>query len=160
MLFIKVVSLHLFLFGGPWGPAGGIAPSCFKRRLFKKRFRHATQCPAARRLATCGAALVEVIFSDGLGSKLRPALILSDNDYNKSRDEVIVVAITSNVKQIYKGDTEIANWEKAGLKVPSLATAILQTVKKNRIRKTLGQIVKSDFDKIEKNISGVMGFSI
>lgn len=104
--------------------------------------------------------LVEVIFSDGLGSKLRPALVLSDNDYNKSRDEVIVSAITSNVKQTYMGDTEIANWEKAGLKVPSLATAILQTVKKNRIRKTLGQIVKSDFDKIEKNISGVLGFSI
>lgn len=104
--------------------------------------------------------LVEVIFSDGLSSKLRPALILSDNDYNKSRDEVIVAAITSNVKQVYKGDTEVVDWEKAGLKVPSLATAILQTIKKDRIRKHLGQIVKSDFDKIEKNIAAVLKFSV
>lgn len=104
--------------------------------------------------------LVEVIFSDGLGSKLRPALILSDNDYNKSRDEVIVAAITSNVKQAYKSDTEVVDWEKAGLKVPSLATAILQTIKKDRIRKHLGQIVKSDFDKIEKNIAAVLKFSV
>jgi len=104
--------------------------------------------------------LVEVIFSDGLGAKLRPALILSDNDYNKSRNEVIVSAITSNVKQICKGDTKIVDWEKAGLKVPSLATAILQTVKKDRIKKHLGQIMKSDFSKIEKNIAAVLSFSI
>lgn len=103
--------------------------------------------------------LVEIIFSDGLGAKLRPALVLSDNDFNKSRDEVIISAITSNVRQTYKGDTEISNWEKAGLKVPSIATAILQTVKKDRIRKTLGQIVESDFGKIEKNISSVLGLN-
>ena len=104
--------------------------------------------------------LVEVIFSDGLGVKLRPALVLSDNDYNKVRNEIIVSAITSNVKQIYRGDTEIIDWEKAGLKVPSLATAILQTVRKDSIKKHLGQIAKSDFARIEKNISAVLGYGI
>ncbi len=104
--------------------------------------------------------LVEVIFSDGLGVKLRPALVLSDNDYNKVRNEIIVSAIASNVKQIYKGNTEIVDWEKAGLKVPSLATAILQTVRKDRIKKHLGQIVKSDFAKIEKNIATVLGYGV
>ena len=104
--------------------------------------------------------LVEVFFSDGTGAKLRPALILSDNDYNKSRDEVIISAITSNVKHFYNGDTEIIHWEKAGLKIASLATAILQTVKKDRVKKHLGQIEKSDFNKIGKNISKILGFSV
>ncbi len=104
--------------------------------------------------------LVEIIFSDGSGSKLRPALIISDNTYNKSRDEVIVSAITSNVKQLHKGDTEITKWEEVGLKVPSIATAVLQTVKKKLIRKNMGQIDEHNFTEIEKNIAKVLSFSV
>ncbi|MBF0407605.1 MAG: type II toxin-antitoxin system PemK/MazF family toxin [Candidatus Riflebacteria bacterium] len=104
--------------------------------------------------------LVEVVFSSGFGIKLRPALVLSDNEYNKFRNEVIVSGITSNIKLIHKGDTEIIRWEKAGLKVPSMATAVLQTVKKDRIQKSLGQIEKDDFERIEENISKVLGFSV
>lgn len=103
--------------------------------------------------------LVEVVFSSGVGGKLRPALVLSDNEYNKSRDEVIISGITSNLKHLHQGDTEIVAWENSGLKVPSLATAVIQTVKKARIQKRLGQIEKSDFSKIEKNIAKAMGFS-
>ncbi len=102
--------------------------------------------------------LVEVIFSSGLGAKLRPALVLSTNDYNKHRGEIIISGITSNTKRVHEGDTKIIEWEKSGLKVPSLATAILQTVKKDRIQKRLGQLEKSDFLKVEKNISNVLGF--
>ncbi|MBF0548582.1 MAG: type II toxin-antitoxin system PemK/MazF family toxin [Candidatus Riflebacteria bacterium] len=104
--------------------------------------------------------LVEVIFSSGLGIKLRPALVLSGTEYNKSRNEVIISAITSNVKLIHTGDTEIIKWEKAGLKVPSMATAVLQTVKKDRIQKNLGRIEKEDFERIEENISKALGFSV
>jgi mRNA interferase MazF len=104
--------------------------------------------------------LVEVVFSSGFGAKLRPALVISTSDYNKNRGEVIVAAITSNTKQLQAGDTVISEWEKAGLKVPSLATAILQTVKKDRIQKCLGQIDELDFVRIEKNIAAVIGFSI
>jgi mRNA interferase MazF len=104
--------------------------------------------------------IVEVKFSDGSGSKLRPALIISDKPYNNSRDEVIISGITSNVERSYIGDTEITNWEKAGLKVPSLATAVIQTVKKKLIRKQLGAIDKKEFAEIEKNIAKALGFSI
>jgi len=104
--------------------------------------------------------LVEVVFSSGAGAKLRPALVLSTNDYNKSRGEIIVSGITSNTKRINEGDTVITEWEKAGLKVPSLATAILQTVTKDRIQKRLGQMVEEDFEKVEKNISAIIGFSV
>lgn len=102
--------------------------------------------------------LVEVIFSSGGGTKLRPALVLSDSEYNKTRDQIIISAITSNVDNIYEGDTKIIEWEKAGLKVPSLATAVLQTVKKDRIQKRMGKIDAHDFEKIEENISRALGF--
>lgn len=104
--------------------------------------------------------LVEVKFSDGSGSKLRPALIISDNRYNKVRDEIIVSGITSNVERSYLGGTKISTWEKAGLKVPSLATAVIQTVKKKLIRKQLGVVDKKEFAQIEKNIAQALGFSV
>lgn len=103
--------------------------------------------------------LVEVMFSSGLGAKLRPALVLSDTEYNKNRGEVIVSGITSNTKRIHVGDTEISDWENAGLKVPSLATAVIQTVKKDRIQKRLGQVEKTDFLRIENNLAKALGLS-
>lgn len=104
--------------------------------------------------------LVEVIFSSGLGKKLRPALVVSTDAYNATRKEAIVSGITSNVGMLHEGDTELVNWEKAGLKVPSLATAILQTVQKDRIRKRLGRISKKDFAAVEEHISRVLGFTV
>ena len=63
--------------------------------------------------------LVNFWFSEGAGSKIRPALILTNNIYNKDRQEVIVAAITSNTKRILPGDIKIENWKEAGLLLPS-----------------------------------------
>lgn len=104
--------------------------------------------------------LVEIIFSSGSGAKLRPALVLSTNEYNKNHGEVIVSGITSNTKRLLDGDTIITRWETAGLKVPSLATAILQTVKKHRVQKRLGQLEHKDFHAVETNIAKTLGFLI
>lgn len=119
-----------------------------------------TKTPSMTKIKRGDVILVEVIFSSGVGTKVRPALVLSDNDYNKTRNEVIISGITSNIKRIHEGDTKITEWKKAGLKMPSLATAVIQTVKKDRIQKHLGQIAKDDFLKIEKNISKILGFLV
>lgn len=50
--------------------------------------------------------------------------------------------------------------EKAGLKVPSLSTAIIQTVKKKLIRKQLGTIDKKEFSVIDKNIAKALGLAV
>lgn len=104
--------------------------------------------------------LVDVVFSNGVGAKLRPALVISTNDYNKGRGEIIIAGITSNTKRLHEGDSLIIEWEKAGLKVPSLTTAILQTVKKDRIQKRLGELGSTDFQNAEKTISKILGFSV
>lgn len=116
--------------------------------------------PSMTKIKRGDVILVEVVFSSGVGAKLRPALVLSTSDYNKSRGEIIISGITSNTKRLHVGDTEITAWEKAGLKVPSLATAILQTVTKDRVQKHLGQMDEKDFERTEKNISATIGFSV
>ncbi|MDI6791263.1 MAG: type II toxin-antitoxin system PemK/MazF family toxin [bacterium] len=44
--------------------------------------------------------LAEVVFSEGTGTKKRPALIISSDEYHHGRQEVIIAAVTSNVKRM------------------------------------------------------------
>ncbi len=101
--------------------------------------------------------LVEFRFSEGSGFKKRPALIISCNNYHKSREEVIVAAITSNIKRVLFGDTKIDQWKEAGLIHPSLVTGIIRTIKSNMITRRLGTISKQDFQRVIKNLSKAIG---
>ena len=102
--------------------------------------------------------LVEVVFSDRSGAKLRPALILSGSAYNRDRQEVIIAAITSNVDRLLPGDTKISDWKAAGLKLPSVLTAIVQTVKKSLLQKRLGTLSAADFTRAEPALHSALGF--
>ena len=101
--------------------------------------------------------LVEFTFTDGTGSKKRPALIISSEGYNKSRQEVIVAAITSNIERILFGDTMIDDWKEAGLIYPSLVTGIIRTIKSSMIDRKLGLLTKQDFQKVRENIRKAAG---
>lgn len=101
--------------------------------------------------------LVDFGFSEGEGVKKRPALIISADNYHKNRQEVIISAITSNIKRILFGDTKIDEWEKAGLMYPSINTGIIRTVKEGTIIHRLGTISPEDFQKIEENLKRAMG---
>ena len=104
--------------------------------------------------------LVKVIFSEGSGVKKRPALIITnDKYYHNHRQEVIIAAITSNIDRILAGDTKIQDWQKAGLKYPSLVTGIIQTIKTNIIEWKLGHLSESDFSKTQINLKKSLGFS-
>lgn len=43
--------------------------------------------------------LVGFVFSDDSGRRLRPAVVISSAAFNRARPEVIVAAITSNVRR-------------------------------------------------------------
>ena len=96
--------------------------------------------------------LVEFSFTDGTGSKRRPALIISSDKYNKNRREVILAAITSNIERVLPGDTRIDDWEEAGLIYPSLATGIIRTIKARMINRKLGALTKQDFGKVQESL--------
>ncbi|MBA7628244.1 hypothetical protein ES703_35720 [subsurface metagenome] len=102
--------------------------------------------------------LVKVVFSERTGSKKRPALVISTENYHNSRQEVIIAAITNNIKRILKGDTSIENWQEAGLKFPSIVTGIIQTIKQNMIINKLGTLSDKDLQKVKKNIKDFLLF--
>lgn len=102
--------------------------------------------------------LVDFGFSQGAGFKKRPALIVSSNDYHKGRQEVIIAAITSNVKRVLVGDTIIDEWKEAGLLYPSLVTGIIRTVKDRMLLRKLGILSKKDSQKTMESLKQSLGF--
>ena len=100
--------------------------------------------------------LVGFVFSDETSEKRRPAVIISSNAYQSSRQEAIIAAITSRVDRTLMGDYLIVDWQKAGLLFPSVATAIVRTIKQGMVAKKLGTIPQSDMRAVENNLRDVL----
>jgi mRNA interferase MazF len=96
--------------------------------------------------------LVSFVFSDASGKKLRPAVVVSSSAYNRARREVIVAAVTSNVRRRLLGDYLIGNWKEAGLLFPSVATAILRTIKRTMIERKLGSMPKANLETFDREL--------
>lgn len=96
--------------------------------------------------------LVGFVFADESAKKLRPALVISSPAYQRSRQEVVIAAITSNVRRRLFGDHVIADWRAAGLLFPSVVTAILRTVKQTMIARKLGSMGSTDLQAIEREL--------
>lgn len=101
--------------------------------------------------------LVGFAFSDESGTKLRPALVLSSLAYQRGRQEVVVAAISSNIRRRLFGDHVIADWKGAGLLFPSIATGIFRTIKHTMIDRKLGTMPKGDMDAVDKQLRGCLG---
>ena len=55
--------------------------------------------------------LVDFGFSDEPAKKYRPLVVINSAAYNRSRQEIIVAAITSNTKRRLFGDYLLAGWQ-------------------------------------------------
>jgi len=65
--------------------------------------------------------LVSFPFTDQSGAKKRPAVIVSSSEYNASRRDVVIMAITSQVRTFHDfGEALVFDWQAAGLIKPSV----------------------------------------
>lgn len=94
--------------------------------------------------------LVPFPFSDQSGKKVRPVLVLSNYDYNRFGDDVLVCAITSNLRPsnysiIINGKNLESGklYEKSSIKVDSLLK-----INKNLIIKNIGMLNKATFQEV------------
>ncbi len=93
--------------------------------------------------------LLKFPFTDGTKTKKRPALII--NDLNDG--DIIVCRITSHIYNT-KNDIFINEWEKAGLKLPSVIRVHkIATLDKELIDTNMGQINESTEMKVEKTFT-------
>ena len=70
--------------------------------------------------------LVPFPFTDQTGTKKRPAVIVSSHGYNASRRDIVIMAITSQVRQsLGLGEAMVGDWQGAGLIKASVLKPVL-----------------------------------
>ena len=96
--------------------------------------------------------LLEFPFSDAVGVKRRPALVLLDT----GDEDVLVARVTSHITHT-AFDVELMEWEQAGLLLPSTVRLHkLATLEKRLIRRKLGTLTVEDWRRVKVKVRELM----
>ena len=102
--------------------------------------------------------LVPFPFTDQATKKQRPAVVLSNLKYNAQRPDLIVLAITSQVRaSLAFGEAQIADWQAAGLLKPSVFKPLITTIEQPLVIKQLGTLSSLDATTLRGVLEQIMG---
>ena len=102
--------------------------------------------------------LVPFPFTDQTATKQRPAVVISSADLNTQRPDLIVMAVTSQLKpSATLGEVEIVEWQKAGLLKPSVIKPVIATLEKSLVRKQLGTLEPKDNESLRAAFKLIIG---
>lgn len=102
--------------------------------------------------------LVRFPFTDQIGAKQRPAVVVSSAAYQQSRPDVIPMAITSQVQpKLGFGEAILQDWQGAGLVKPSALKPIVFTAEKAVVRKKLGRLTAADQQAVRTALDTIIG---
>jgi mRNA-degrading endonuclease toxin of MazEF toxin-antitoxin module len=102
--------------------------------------------------------LVPFQFTDRPVAKNRAAVVISASDYQAGRQELIIAALTSRVREpLLFGDRLLADWRSAGLPKKSVVTAILRTVKQKMVVRRVGNLTDSDLRRLDEGLRTALG---
>ena len=73
--------------------------------------------------------LVPFPFTDQSAAKKRPAVVISSAAYQRERPDLIIMAITSQVRPVQAfGEVVVQDWQGAGLLKPSAIKPVAATI--------------------------------
>ncbi len=102
--------------------------------------------------------LVPFPFTDQTASKKRPAVVVSSGAYNRQRPDIILMAVTSQVKSPgYFGEILINDWRQAGLLKLSVIKPIFTTIEKGLVLRKLGRLGENDCTVLKEALKTVLG---
>ncbi|HWG20872.1 MAG TPA: type II toxin-antitoxin system PemK/MazF family toxin [Terracidiphilus sp.] len=102
--------------------------------------------------------LVPFPFTNQAASKQRPAVVVSSRAYNTAKPDVIIMAITSQIRSVASlGEVWIGEWQAANLLKPSAIKPVFATLEQNLIIRTLGALQTQDQSALRAAIAAVLG---
>lgn len=105
--------------------------------------------------------LVDILFTGTMGSKRRPAVVMSIPAFHQAGTKIIVAAITSNLlPPLRPGDTLLSDWGRAGLVKPSAVRGTLATKDNIDIVRLIGHLSSEDLANVEQGIATILGFRV
>lgn len=102
--------------------------------------------------------LVPFPFTDQSTSKKRPAVVISSKTYNTERPDLIIMAVTSQIKPASViGEVIIQDWQAAGLLKPSAIKPVITTIEKPLVIKTMGRLKEDDQKTLKESVRKILG---
>jgi mRNA interferase MazF len=102
--------------------------------------------------------LVPFPFSDQITKKKRPAVVVSSSAYNQKRPDIVLMAVTSQLRSsaLY-GEVMIKEWKNSGLLKPSVIKPIFVTIEKSLLLKRLGRLGNEDRGLLQDTMKNLLG---
>lgn len=102
--------------------------------------------------------LVPFPFTNQTSSKQRPAVVISASAYNRAKPDIILMAITSQLRaSATYGEVWIGRWQAAGLLKPSAIKPVIATLEQKLIIRTLGILGQEDQAALHSMLSEMLG---
>jgi len=102
--------------------------------------------------------LVPFPFTSQAASKQRPAVVVSSRAYNVERPDLIMMAVTSQLRPTPAlGEVWLRQWQGAGLLKPSAVKPVIATLEQGLIIRQLGDLAPEDQDALRLAIGQIIG---
>jgi mRNA interferase MazF len=92
-------------------------------------------------------------FTDKIGAKRRPALVLSTSAFNQRHHQLVLAMITSARQSDWPSDVHLGGWADAGLSVPCRVRFKLFTLDGDQILKRAGSLAQDDRQAVRRALS-------
>jgi len=114
---------------------------------------------AAAKFSFGDVVLVPFPFTDQTGAKKRPAVVVSSSAYNTGRRDIVIAAITSQVRRpLPFGETMVTDWQSAGLvKASVIKQPVFATIEQGLVIRTLGKLAAADAKPLNKLLAQLLG---
>jgi mRNA interferase MazF len=102
--------------------------------------------------------LVPFPFTDQSTNKKRPAVVISSAEYHRQRFDLILMAVTSQVRPVQSvGDATILHWQAAGLLKQSVLNPLITTVEKGLVLRVMGKLHFEDRLRLRHALNDIIG---
>jgi len=109
-------------------------------------------------LAFGDVVLVPFPFTSQAASKQRPAVVVSSRAYAVERPDVVLMAITSQLRPSPAfGEVWIADWQSAGLIKPSAVKPVIATFEQRLVIRRLGALAAADSNALTQALAHILG---
>ena len=101
--------------------------------------------------------LIDTLFTDWSGGKVRPSVIMSSEEYHRGRKDVVAASLTSKFNRRLAGLYVLADWSNSGLNAPSATSGQIVTAARSKIRRRVGRVSNRDLTGIEAALRQILG---
>jgi mRNA interferase MazF len=112
----------------------------------------------ASRFSVGDVVLVPFPFTDQSGTKKRPAVLVSSSGYNANRRDIVIMAVTSQVRTpLGFGEAMVTDWQGAGLIKESVLKPVFATIEQGLVLRVMGHLSAADVKTLREVVGDVIG---